>query len=275
MTDRECVALLLDTLPRLGLQYPGFRRVRGIVRKRLGRRLRQLGLTDVDAYRAHLGAHPDEWAALDAMCRIPISRFFRDGEVFRRLCDDVLPDLARRAERRGDHTVSCWSAGCGSGEEPYTLAMAWRWSVPAEPARPALRIVATDAAADALARARRGCYPDGSLKELPAAWRSQAFVTRGDARCVEDTFREGVAFVLQDLRAEQPAGPFDLVLCRNMAFTYFDAPTRARVLARIVERLHPAGVLVIGHKEDLAPGDHGLDALDARLRVYRKRAGEP
>src|SRR6185295_20147796 len=124
VSDR-CVELLQWALPRLGKRWQGFRNVRGQVCKRIARRARELGLADLEAYRAHLEAHDDEWPVLDALCRVTISRFYRDRAVFDRLRLEILPAFAERAAARGESVVRAWSAGCASGEEPYTLAMIW------------------------------------------------------------------------------------------------------------------------------------------------------
>jgi chemotaxis protein methyltransferase CheR len=107
------------------------------------------------------------------LCRIAISRFHRDRGVFDHLLRAVLPGLAQRASERGAEAVRCWSAGCASGEEPYTLRILWDLGLPAERARVPLRIVATDVDARLLERAREGRYPASSLKELPRERSSQ------------------------------------------------------------------------------------------------------
>ena len=94
MNDPELVAFLQWALPRLGLRWQGYRKVRARVRKKLNERLRQLGLPDIAAYRDRLEAHPQEWVVLDALCRITISRFHRDRGVFDHLRRIVLPRLA-------------------------------------------------------------------------------------------------------------------------------------------------------------------------------------
>jgi len=124
MRNRDCVAFLKWCLPRLGLRRSGYRKVRGTVCKRLAPRLRALGLPDLDAYRARLAAEQAEWAVLDGLCRIPISRFWRDRAVFDHLAVDVLPALAAAAADSGRTEVRVWSAGCASGEEPYSLRLA-------------------------------------------------------------------------------------------------------------------------------------------------------
>jgi chemotaxis protein methyltransferase CheR len=112
MADADLVAFLEWALPRLRLRWPGYRRVRGTVRKRLDRRLRELELPDLLAYQGHLEAHPAEWAVLGEICRITISRFYRDRAVFDRLHRVVLPGLAHLVPGRGESELRFWSAGC-------------------------------------------------------------------------------------------------------------------------------------------------------------------
>jgi hypothetical protein len=156
MTDAECTAFLQWALPRLGRRWAGFRKARRRVAKRPGRRLR--ALADLDAYRRWLEAHPDEWAELDALLGIPISRFWRDRGVFESIERDVLPALADAARAAGRTALDAWSAGCASGEEPYTLAILWRERLQRAYPQLELRIVATDNDAWLLERARVGCY---------------------------------------------------------------------------------------------------------------------
>ena len=97
MKNAECVDFLQWALPRLGMRWPGFRKVRRQVCKRIDRRLRELGLPDLAAYRIRLGQDSTEWKFLDGACRITISRFYRDRGVFDALGANVLPALARAA----------------------------------------------------------------------------------------------------------------------------------------------------------------------------------
>jgi chemotaxis protein methyltransferase CheR len=124
MKDGDCVMLLQWALPRLGYRWAGFRKVRGQVCKRIRRRMQCLEIEDFAAYRARLEKDEKEWAVLDGYCRITISRFYRDKNVFRVLSDVVLPELAERAARE-HRDVKCWAAGCASGDEVYTLRLLW------------------------------------------------------------------------------------------------------------------------------------------------------
>ena len=251
MNDHDCVALLQWALPRLQLRWPGLRKVRRQVCRRLARRLGELDQQSIAAYRDYLTHNSEEWAVLDGFCRISISRFYRDHAVFEALETIVLPTLARRTLDRGECFLRIWSAGCASGEEPYTLALVWVFGL--EPRFPDLnvRILATDADDALLGRARRAIYPASSLKDLPREWRQRAFQRVGNEHELLSPFRTAVELVPGDIRYSIPTGPFDLVLCRNLVFTYFDAALQRELLQRIVSRILPGGMLVLGAHERL------------------------
>ena len=270
MKDADCVALLRWALPRLGLRWPGFRKVRRQVCRRIDRRLRELDLESADAYRTYLGEHESEWDELDALCRIPISRFFRDRAVFERLGHAVLPILARACEVRGSSALRAWSAGCASGEEPYSLMLLWQLELRPRFPGLALEIVATDVDAHLLERARRARYGPSSLRSLPEDWTGRAFRRDGEDYVLRPELRQGVELRCEDLRERAPEGAFDLVLCRNLAFTYFDDALQRTTLTRLADRLLPGGFLVIGSHESL-PGDAAeLVPWDRAAGIYQK-----
>lgn len=267
MTDGECVDLLRDFLPQFGLAWRGFRRFRRQVCKRLARRMRAMGVPDVQAYRARLAADPDERSHFDGLCRITLSRFYRDRAVFDRLRAEELPRLAGRAAQEG-RPLRCWSAGCASGEEPYTLALVLRLGLSSPPP---FTLLATDADAALLERARVARYARATLRELPPSWVERAFA--GDCEGflqLRPEYRAGVRWVPMDLRRDLPDGPFDLVLCRNLAFTYFAPALQSATLERLAQRLAPDGVLVIGAHEQLPHGE-GWSRV-ATLPIYQRRS---
>src|ERR1700737_3575216 len=144
MSDSQCVVFLQWALPRLGMRWAGFRRVRRQVCGRVWRRARELGLADLVAYRAYLEEHPEEWALLHSMTRITISRFYRDRGVFGFLEQEVLPMLAAQAIARASRTLEGWSAGCAPGEEPYPVAMMWQLELTQRFPDLSIQILATD-----------------------------------------------------------------------------------------------------------------------------------
>ncbi len=269
ITDSDCVTFLQTALPELGLRWPGFRKVRRLVCKRLGRRLRQLGVPDLSSYRALLQSHPEEWRAVESFCRIPISRFYRDREVFEHLERDVLPALAEDARARGRNGLSCWSACCASGEEPYTLAVLWHLRLKHRFPCLRLRVVATDIDAHLLERARIGCYRASSLKELPPELLAGAFTRRGTHLCVRDEFRV-VEFRQHDIRQATGEGEFDLLLCRNAVLTYFAPALQCQVIEQMIAHLRPGSALVVGMHESLPGRLAGLAPWPGARAMYRR-----
>ena len=268
MTDAECVEFLHWALPRLRLRWPGFRKVRRQVCRRIERRLHELGLPRIDDYRAFLETNPQEWARLDELCHVTISRSYRDRGVFEHLQGAVLPELARRAATRSA-ALEAWSAGCASGEEPYTLALIWHLALQSVFPAVLLHILATDIDETMLRRARAAEYPESSLRELLPAWRQAAFVELDGRYRLRRELRSSVVVRRHDLRKAPPGGPFDLVLCRNVAFTYFDLDLQREVADRLAACIRPGGALVLGAHETLPEGSSGFAPWSAGLRVYR------
>jgi len=235
--------------------------------------MRDLQVADLPAYRARLEGDPAEWCALDQCCHITISRFFREKHVFDALRACVLPGIAARAKREC-RSARIWSAGCASGEEPFTLKILWDLEVTSSfPGTILLSIIATDADAAMLARAQQACFRAGSLRELPRPLIEQAFDRAGPLYCVKPQYRDGVKYLHQDLRFEAPAGPFDLILCRYVAFTYFAPPLQKQVLLRLLERLLPDGYLVIGGEERLPCDFAALVPLQGTPQIFQKAPG--
>ncbi len=272
MQDTQCIAFLQWALPKLHMRWAGFRKIRRHVCKRVTRRLSSLGLLDVSAYQAYLETHPEEWTQLDELCWIPISRFYRDRAIFDYLAEKVLPSVAEAALAKGSARIRAWSAGCCAGEEPYTLMLLWRFCL--QPRFPdlELEILATDIDRNQLARAATACYPFGNLKDLPAAWIEHAFEERERRFYLRPEYRTGVRFRKQDIRLELPDGPFDIVLCRNLVFTYFEDALQAEIAGSFQERIVPGGVLVLGRHEALPAGTVGFQEIERNLHVYRSHS---
>lgn len=272
MKDAECAEFLQWALPRLRMRWAGFRKVRRQVCRRVERRIHELELAGVDAYRTYLESTRDEWQQLDALCHVTISRFYRDRGLFEFLERSVLPELARDAAARAAN-IEAWSAGCASGEEPYTLALSWEYAVGPMFPTVALKVLATDADQPIIRRARAASYKEGSLRELPSTWRRSGFVRRGDCYYLRPRFRRLVTVVEHDVRDPAPDGPFDLILCRNLAFTYFDAGLQREVARNLTNGLRNGGALVVGSHEKLPDETSGLVPWCSRPGVYRRSTG--
>lgn len=264
MKDSECIAFLQWALPQLHLCWPGFRKVRRQVCKRVSRRMRELDIESIDAYRARLETDPGEWDVLDGFTRITISRFYREHDAFRYLCETVLPALHALAS---PNPVQIWSAGCAGGEEAYTLAIAAREQ------GIAVHIVGTDSDVHQLERAHRARYLVGSLKDLPVRWRDSSFEQQGDTYVLHAELRAPVELLHQDIGEEMPDGPFHLILCRYLAFTYFDQPLQVEVAERLLARMIPDGFVALGKHESWPPEVPGLVEVRPGLRIYRVSRG--
>jgi chemotaxis protein methyltransferase CheR len=268
--DRRCAEFLQWALPRLGLRWAGFRTVRRQVCRRLRRRLVELELTDLDAYREHLEAHPGEWSVLDSLTPITIARFYRDAAVFAALEHAVLPALAAAAEADGRDRLRAWSAGCASGEEAYTLVLVWQETLAVRFPALRLEVLATDVDPAMLRRAREATYDASSLSDLPAHMRHRGFTRRGAGNVLRPEYRKLASICRHDLRDPPPAEPFDLVLCRNVAFTYLAADGQRTALARLTRALRPGGALTIGLHESLPEPHDGLAPWPATRAIFRR-----
>ncbi|MDH3285225.1 MAG: chemotaxis protein CheR [Acidobacteriota bacterium] len=273
MRDDDGVAFLQWALPSMGMQWAGFRKVRRQVCRRISRRMRSLGLTEEGTYREYLNGHPDEWITLAGLCRVTISRFYRDRGTYEHLGAVVLPQVAAAAQRRGDTQLRCWSAGCASGEEPYSVALSWLFRVGEAARGVALRILGTDIDPLLLRRAGRACYPHSSVRELPREWTQRAFTRAsgaGDDYCLLPEYRKDVAFACQDIRAAMPAGRFDLILCRNLVFTYFDEVWQERLAMELARKLHAGGALVVGCHETVPHGVASIEPAPGPRGIFVK-----
>ena len=266
MKDADCADFLQWALPRLGMRWAGFRRVRRQVCKRLRRRIADLGMTDLAGYRELLETDSAERTRLDGLCRISISRFYRDQGVWRSLEREILPRLATQALARRESRLPIWSAGCASGEESYTLALLFAFGEAPEGCK--AEILATDADPHLLKRADRACYPATCLRDLPYNWRA-AFEQSGDEFCLKPEYQAPVRFLERDIRRECPEGRFDLILCRNLVFTYFENLLQAVIAKRLAELLTPGGCLLLGIHESL-PGPAPTLVQERSWLYYRK-----
>jgi len=269
MKDDDCVKFLQGILPRLGYRWKGFRKVRKQVCKRIDRRIRELDLSDLPSYRQYLEMHKEEEKVLDFLCNITISRFYRDQMVFSRLETEILPLLAEKM-KDWPKQVRCWSVGCCSGEEPYTLQILWKLSVlPQVETDISLRILATDRDGSLIERAKKGFYPEGTFKDMPPEWKVQAFEKGENNFHIQESFQQDVQFLEQDIRVDLPDGEFELILCRNLVFTYFRDDLQQEIFHRMMIKLKPGGFFIVGIHESIPEGQNIL--IPVGKCIYKKR----
>ena len=235
-----------------------------LVRSRLSKRLRALGLTGFEAYLEHIdgdGSGAELAEMVDALTTNKTS-FFRESAHFDFLAERVLPELNGRSE------LKVWSAGCASGEEPYTLAMVLAEHLP-EPLDRNARILATDISGHSLAVARAGIYGSGLVESVPQPLRRKYLERRSDGRYgVKASLKEMTRFARLNLMGDWPMrGPFDAVFCRNVMI-YFDRETREELVARFHGLIREGGYLFVGHSESLTGLTHEFQYVQPA--VYRR-----
>ena len=217
------------------------------IRRRIAKRLRACKVTDFASYLKRLDIDRDELDTLLATISIHVSQFFRNPDTFRILEQKTLPDLCRRARAAGRTELTIWSAGCASGEEPYSLALLVD-DLAVKDLN--IRILATDISAPVLDKARSGCFEAARLKEVPSAVLEKYFhAENGHYRLIEQIC-DKVEFVRHNIMTANDYPAADLILCRNLLI-YFTRPEQERILSRFAAALPEYGALVLGRSETM------------------------
>lgn len=215
----------------------------GLVTARIMHRLRALGLPNMAAYFELLDKNPAESAKLVDELTTNKTSFFRESSHFDLLRKKALDNAVNRRLR-------IWSAGCSSGEEPYTLAMTLR-EMGDELNGYDVRILATDLSERMLAKARAGEYDDEQMGDIAPALRSKYFEHVNNQWRVKPILRQLIQFAPLNLQGEWPMkGPFNAIYCRNVMI-YFDRETRQKLVNRFTNLLAPNGFFFVGHSESL------------------------
>lgn len=245
---------------------------RELVYGRIARRIRALKLDDFDAYCTLLEHHPEgELGSFINAMTTNLTAFFREDHHFKFLRETLVPHWMKT--RGADPRLKVWSAGCSTGEEPYSIAITLLEALPT-PAACSLEIIASDIDTDVLATAASGIYALERVQgiELPRLrrwFRRGTGVNENKARVLPE-LQAPIEFHQVNLMERWPVtGPLDLIFCRNVVI-YFDKPTQRRLFQRFADVLGPDGHLIIGHSETL----YGVsDAFDLVGRtIYRKSA---
>jgi len=235
-----------EAAPLLDLQWRRFKR--GGIKRKVERRIAELGLSHFEEYLSKIKEDPEEKSCLSQILTVTITRFFRDTKAFDTLEDFIIPTMV---ENLGEGDLKIWSIGCANGEEPYSLSMLWKEKFEKKFAQVRLIILATDINENVLARAKEGRYKKSGLKEVPEGMVRRFFKMDNGFYILDQTVRESVEFKKHDIIHEEPFSGMDIIFCRNLAFTYFPKECQMNVLRKIVASLRENGYLVIGKDEFL------------------------
>jgi two-component system CheB/CheR fusion protein len=258
---------LLDYLKESrGFDFTGYKRAS--LMRRVRQQMLRPGIDSFDDYHDYLQVHPDEFTALFNTILINVTDFFRDEQAWTYLGDTVLPALLAAT---GDDPIRVWSAGCATGQEAYSLAMALAEAMGADEFRQRVKIYATDVDEDALAVARQAAYTERQLRGLPEGYLERYFEPGNGGFAFRKDLRRNVIFGRNDLVQDAPISRIDLLTCRN-TLMYFNAETQAHIVTRLEFALKPEGVLFLGKAEMLLSHSGAFEPLDLKRRFFRKAA---
>jgi two-component system CheB/CheR fusion protein len=263
--DPDFERLLQYLLETRGFDFRGYKRT--TLRRRVVKRMSQVGVKDDAAYLDYLQIHPEEFTALFNTILINVTGYFRDAPAWEYLRGEILPKIIAGKERY--EPIRVWSAGAASGEEAYSVAMLLSDALGASEYRDRAKIYATDVDEEALAQARQGRAGEKDLEEVPAALREKYFDREGDHYLLRPELRRSIIFGRHDLVQDAPISRIDLLVCRN-TLMYFEAETQTRILTRLHYALDQKGYLFLGKAEMLLSRDALFVPVDLRQRVFTK-----
>ncbi len=221
-----------------------------MVYSRIARRIRALRLTDCKAYLSYMDSNKEqEFSNFINAITTNLTSFFRESHHFDYLTETLVPELKELHKK--DRRIRIWSAGCSTGEEPYSIAMTLadhfkrpNWD---------LKILATDLDSNVLEKAKKGIYTSESVTGLNKDSTKNWFLhDKSNQHCkVNDHLRSYIHFKRLNLLAKWPVkGPFDIIFCRNVVI-YFDQPTKDTLFDRYSSMLRKGGYLILGHSESM------------------------
>lgn len=268
--------VLAELKQQRNYDFSGYRTT--FLERRLADFMSQIECREPADYLERLAADPAECDRLAGALMVNVSCFFRNPIVFEILAQSVLPELIERKRRRGQRELRLWSAGCGMGEEAYSVAILLDRLLRGEDPAWSLHLFASDVNPDNLLQAGAAIYPVEHLENVRLGQLNEYFTPLpGERWRLESPLRGQVRFCLDDLTArdrlapsESVFGSFDLVLCRNVLI-YFESETQQFVLDKLYRSLAPRGYLVLGEAESFAAGPQfRVRTVDALNRIYQK-----
>jgi len=242
------------------------------MRRRISRRMLLLNIGRLHDYLQHLKSRPEETRALYNDLLINVTSFFRDPKAFEALQRTVFPRIVK--DRDAVSPVRIWSAGCASGEEAYSLAIAYLEFMRKRGQDIPAHIFATDISDEAAAKARRGLYPEGIASSMSPELLGRYFVRSGQGYQVTKRLREMCVFARHDVTADPPFANQDLISCRNLLI-YLEPALQKIVLTTFHYALKPSGFLFLGGAETAGICPTLFSETDKRFKIYAKKAGRP
>jgi two-component system CheB/CheR fusion protein len=266
ITEQQLKGIFRLLLPACGVNFSQYKTATII--RRLFRRMALLRIVEVDAYIAYLERTPAEVVSLHSDLLIHVTKFFREPESFDVIARDVLPSL----DMTSDRPVRLWVAGCATGEEVYSLAIAVHEVLGDRLDRTRIQIFGTDVSDSAVSFARQGLYAASIAADVSPDRLQRFFVDADGGYRVTKALRDMCVFARQDLTRDPPFSHLDLICCRNVLI-YMDTVLQRKLLSMFHYALKPSGFLVLGHAESIGYHSDLFQLMNKKNKVYRKKAG--
>ncbi len=238
------------------------------IRRRIARRLAINRIDSLDVYAKFLQGNTKELDALYTDVLINVTCFFRNAEVFEALQRDVLPKLLQQPS---DHPIRVWIPGCSSGQEAYSIAIAFMETSEKSPRGRNLQVFATDLNETLLEKARLGLYPKTLSDEISPERLSRFFVEEPGGYRVGKMLREMIVFAKQNLFVDPPFSRMDLISCRNLLI-YLGPSLQNKAIPAFHYALKPNGFLLLGASESIGGFADLFEPIDKRYKIYSKKA---
>src|SRR6516225_8478934 len=267
-TDSTLEDLLTFIRDSRGFDFTGYKR--SSLARRIRKRMHEAGSADFVDYRDRLESSAEEFGLLFNTILINVTGFFRDSETWTFLQREVMPELL--ADIDEGREIRVWSAGCASGEEAYSLAIAFSEALGVEETAKRVKIYGTDIDDEALRDARIGLYSAKALESLPAELRDKYFEQNGTQFSFRPDLRRRVIFGRHDITRDAPISRLDLLVCRN-TLMYFNVETQSQVIDRFHFALREGGYLFLGKAEMLLSDGERFEVVSMRQRIFRRRPG--
>ena len=254
-------AILQRIFSRRGFDIRGYKM--SYLQCRISRRMDILGISSLAEYEEYLDTDQGEYEALFNVI-VNVTQFFRDPEAWSFIRAEVLPEILE-----GTDEIRIWSAGCASGEEPYSIAIALAETLGADMSKRPVRIYATDVDETALKLARSGTYSLDQLSGVSEDIRNRYFVRNGDVYNIARNIRDLLIFSKHNLILDPPIPHIHLLLCRNVLI-YFKRALQSNIMPKLHYALNDNGYLWLGKAETLVTDIDELKLLSAKWRIFKK-----
>lgn len=257
---------LLEYLQRTrGFDFGAYKRPSLL--RRVTKRMQMIKVEKSSDYLDYLEVHPEEFAQLFNTILINVTAFFRDQPAWDFLAKEIIPKILKAKEP--NEPIRIWSAGCASGEEPYTIAILLAEALGPNPFRDRVKIYATDVDEEALNHARHGSYSEKDLDPVPPKLREKYFESASNRYVFRNDLRSSIIFGRHDLIQNAPISRLDLLASRN-TLMYFNAEVQSRILARFHFALNDPGYLFLGRAEMLLTHTNLFIPVELKCRIFSR-----